>query len=43
MGNANFITGTLQLVIKHGDITDEDTDAIVSGTKGWLALERGTS
>ena len=40
-GNTSFKIGELRVVIKQGDITEEDTDAIVSGSKGMLNLSRG--
>ncbi|XP_070211879.1 protein mono-ADP-ribosyltransferase PARP14-like isoform X1 [Littorina saxatilis] len=39
--NAEFDIGGLRFVIKKGDITEEDTDAIVNSTNSQLDLSRG--
>ncbi|KAL8567911.1 hypothetical protein ACOMHN_059033 [Nucella lapillus] len=39
--HAVFDIGGLRFVIKQGDITDEDTDAIVNSTNNQLDLSRG--
>ena len=39
--HAEFDVGSLRLVVKEGDITEEDTDAIVNITNNNLDLSKG--
>ena len=39
--NAEFDIGGLRFVIKQGDITEENVDAIVNSTNSQLDLSRG--